>query len=76
MLTGSSEMECSQYFDYYDLSVEVLADPNDVWLDAWGANGSQHAYTVIGSDGYVSWRRADGSGGNVDDFKEALLDAE
>jgi len=76
VLVGAGELECSQYANYYDLSVTVLSDPDDAWLDVWGANGSQHAYTVVDSGGYVSWRQADGSGGDVNTLKSAVVAAD
>jgi peroxiredoxin len=51
----------------YGLSFTVLADTEQRWVERWGgesARYNQHSYTVIGSDGRVSWR-ADGHEGTT-----------
>lgn len=57
----ASVEDAAAWRDAYGLTFEVLADSEQAWVQSWGdpAGGgySQHSYTVVNSDGTVSWRK-------------------
>lgn len=59
MIDVKTEQKAAQFADTYDLTVGVLADPDGDWLKVWGGNGGtdQHSYTVVDSEGRVSWHK-------------------
>jgi hypothetical protein len=60
------------------LSFPVLADTDGSWVRDWGAMGgiSQHSYTVVDSEGKVSWRKDDGNSTSLDALRSAVLAAD
>jgi peroxiredoxin len=54
-----NENKAASFAETYDLSVDVLADQDGLWLATYGGNGGtdQHSYTVVDSEGRVSWHK-------------------
>ena len=76
VLSEATPDEAAEWAEYYDVEMLVLADTDDVWLDAWGADGSYHAYTVVDSAGLVTYRKDNGNAGRESELTEALVEAE
>ncbi|MFT4978879.1 MAG: hypothetical protein ACI8S6_004789 [Myxococcota bacterium] len=79
--TGGQPADQETAADWHEglgLSFDVLADAEGEWVFYWGgAQGtSQHSYTVIGSDGLISWRVDSGRAAELDDITAAALAAE
>ena len=64
---NATPSDAANWEEYNDLNFPVLADSDGTWKQECGANGgqSQHAYTVIDSEGRVYWRQANGSSGSA-----------
>ena len=65
----------------YNLAFEVVVDSEGEWVPLWGNVEdtdlfNQHSYTVLGSDGRVSWRADGFTLERVDDIIEAAESAE
>ncbi|MCP4807378.1 MAG: hypothetical protein GY884_18700, partial [Proteobacteria bacterium] len=75
VLSDATEAEAAEWAEYYEIDVDVLADTDNVWLDAWGADGSYHAYTVMDSTGLVTYRKDNGNSASQSALTEALTEA-
>lgn len=64
--------DAADFVDAFDLSMTVVADVDGTWWDAWGP--SRHSFTVIDSNGTVTWHQQ-GSQAAVDRMVEEVLAA-
>ncbi|MEL6341900.1 MAG: hypothetical protein AAFV53_02130 [Myxococcota bacterium] len=73
---GQSSAE--NWRDQLQLDFIVLGDQDGAWAADWAGNDAapHHSYTMIGSDGRITWRQDDGSSTTADALSEAALDAE
>ena len=74
--------DAAEWVAYHDLGWIVVADHEASWVEVWGDLGSetkpQQSYTVIGSDGVITWsdRHADNGNGTAQDIIAAIEAAE
>lgn len=63
-----------------ELTMEVLADSDEAWVEGWGDEDGgifvQHSYTVIASDGTVTWHSKGQDGDTLDEVITAVQEAD